>query len=70
LVNDKIPPQTPNSQKNKPKWFITLNFSFNGRPPNYDSGLIQFETQIKEIAHNIRNAKHNEGTKRLRLYPI
>jgi predicted nucleic acid-binding Zn-ribbon protein len=27
-----------------------------------------FETQIKEIAHNIRNAKGNQKTKQIRLY--
>jgi hypothetical protein len=29
-----------------------------------------FETQIKEIAHNIRNAKSNQGIKQERIYPI
>ena len=28
-----------------------------------------FETQIKEIAHNIRNAKGNQKTKQVRIYP-
>ena len=28
-----------------------------------------FETQIKEIAHNIRNAKGNQKTKQIRIYP-
>ncbi len=29
-----------------------------------------FETQIKEIAHNIRNAKSNQEIKQNRIYPI
>lgn len=29
-----------------------------------------FETQIKEIAHNIRNTKSNQGIKQDRIYPV
>lgn len=29
-----------------------------------------FETQIKEIAHNIRNAKSNQAIKQVKIYPI